>query len=796
MIISLNWLREWIKVDLDLPHLSDLLTTAGLEVSSISRVPEFSNKIRVAEIVSTTHLPGNNNLKICQVDVGQRRNVDIVCGASNVEVGCRVVAAMPGSSLPGGNSIRVADFNGQKSRGMLCSADDLNLDYSADNSAGVLILDSTAPTGNTLNDYLQVDDHIIDIDLTPNRGDCLSVQGIARELHALTGEKLIGPALKSVKATSKHIVQLEIQAPNDAPRYVGRVIDGIVSQSKTPDWMRERLRRCGLRSISTVVDITNYVMLELGQPLHAFDLKEIKEKIVVRRSRKGETLDLLDGKSIRLTPETLMIADVDKCIGMAGIMGGMSSGIDGQTTSIMLEAAYFRPGTIARKAREYGIQSEASYRFERKIDPAHQRTAIERATQLISAFVGGNPGPVFQEASESHMTTPIPITLRRSRLIKVLGHTIPDKRVKLILESLGMKVRILKSGWNVRPPSWRTDIEEEHDLVEEVVRVYGYDNVPTRDPKSVVAYTPDREASLTTDRLTDFLIDNDYQEIMTYSFVDPLIQKLVDPDSQGITLENPIASNMSVMRTSLWPGLLQALAVNYRRQWRRIRLFEAGNVFHGNINNRSEIKRIAGVVTGDACRRGWDSHVRAIDFYDVKGDVEGMFRLAAKAVKTEFKPALHPALHPGQSARITHGSQVVGWLGQLHPEIMKAFDLEQTVFIFELDAQCIAVRDLPAYSPTPKFPSVKRDLSITVDIAIPADDVREVILESGGTILNSIELFDVYQGAEIEKDKKSLSYGLTLKGTSRNLTEQDIEKVMEEILDSLKKKLGSKLRNK
>ena len=796
MIISLNWLREWIEVDLDLPQLSELLTNAGLEVGSISRVPDFSNKIRVAEIVSSLHLPGNSNLKICEVDVGQRRNVDIVCGASNVEVGSRVVAAMPGSSLPGGKLIRVADFGGQKSRGMLCSADDLDLDYSTDNSAGVLILDSNAPTGSTLNDYLQVDDHIIDIDLTPNRGDCLSIQGIARELHALTGKKLIGPSFKSVRATSKQIVQLEIRAPKDAPRYVGRVIDGIGSQSKTPDWMRERLRRCGLRSVGAIVDITNYVMLELGQPLHAFDLDEIKQKIVVRHSRKGETLNLLDGKAIQLTPETLIIADANKSLGMAGIMGGMRSGIDGQTTSIMLEAAYFRPSAIARKAREYGIQSEASYRFERKIDPVHQRTAIERATQLISAFVGGNPGPVFQELSESHMSSPMPITLRRARLIKMLGHTIPDKRVKFILESLGMRVRSLKAGWKVLPPSWRTDVEEEHDLVEEVVRVFGYDNVPTREPKSVIAYTPDRESSLTTDRLTDFLIDNDYQEIMTYSFVDPVIQKLVDPASRVITLENPIASNMSVMRTSLWPGLLQALAVNYRRQWRRVRLFEAGNVFHGNINNRTEIKRIAGVVTGDASRRGWDSHVRGVDFYDVKGDVEGIFRLAAKVLKTEFKPAVHPALHPGQSARITRGNQVVGWLGRLHPEVMKAFDLEQTVFIFELDTQCIAARDLPAYSPMPKFPSVNRDLSITVDIATPADEVREVIIGSGGTMLNSIELFDVYQGAGLEKNKKSLSYGLTLKGTSRNLTEQDIEKVMEEILDSLKKKLGSKLRDK
>ena len=796
MIISLNWLKEWIKVDIDLPHLCDLLTTAGLEVSSISRVQGFSNKIRVAEIVSTDNLPGNSSLKICRVDVGQSRNVDVVCGASNVEVGRRVVAAMPGSSLPGGKTIRIADFSGQKSRGMLCSADDLNLDYSTDNSAGVLELDSNAPTGNTLNDYLQIDDHIIDIDLTPNRGDCLSIQGIARELHALTGETISGPSLKSVKATSKHIVQVEIQAPRDAPRYVGRVIDGVVSQSKTPDWMRERLRRCGLRSIGSIVDITNYVMLELGQPLHAFDLKEIKEKIVVRHSRKSETLDLLDGKSIQLTPETLMIADVDKPIGMAGIMGGMNSSIDKQTTSIMLEAAYFRPGVIARKAREYGIQSEASFRFERKIDPVHQRTAIERATQLICASVGGNPGPVFQNASESHTTTPNPITLRRSRLIKVLGLTIPDNQVKFILESLGMRVRHLKSGWKVLPPSWRTDVEEEHDLVEEVVRIYGYHNVPTRDPISVIAYTPDRESSLTTERLTDFLIDNDYQEIMTYSFGDPLIQKLVDPDSRGITLENPIASNMSVMRTSLWPGLLQTLAANYRRQWRRIRLFEAGNVFHGSTNNRSEIKRIAGVVTGGASRRSWDSPVREVDFYDVKGDVEGMLKLSAKAVKTEFKPALHPALHPGQSARITHGKQVVGWLGRLHPDVTKRFDLDQTVFIFELDTQCIAVRDLPVYSPIQKLPSVNRDLSITVNVATPEHEVRKVIIESGGTILNSIELFDVYQGAAIEKDKKSLSYGLTLKGTSRNLTEQDVEKVMEEILDSLKNKMGSKLRDK
>ncbi len=791
MIISLNWLREWIDFDLDAQELASNLTTIGLEVGSVSRVSPISPKIKVGSIRSVRPHPESDRLKICEVDIGRSRALSVVCSAKNLRPEMCVAVATPGSRLPGGEIIRITEIAGFQSSGMLCSADELEL---SDGSEGILELDPDTEKGIELNHHLALDDYLIDIELTPNRGDCLSVRGVAREVAAMTRTRLQGPELNRVHPTIKVKVPLMIQTPQDAPRYVGRVIEGICPQGRAPDWIRERLRRSGLRSIDTMVDITNYVMLELGQPLHAFDREKITGKVVVRHSRRNESLELLDGKKIPLLSGTLLIADSKRPIGLAGIMGGLGSGIGPETTSVMLEAAYFRPGIIAAKARAYELQTEASFRFERTVDPELQRTAIERATRLLLDVSGGRPGPVFEELDKKALPKIISIPLRRERLRRMLGQDVPAGSVTTILRSLGMTVRSKAGGWTVRPPSYRVDVQAEHDLVEEVARINGYDAVPIRSPVNVVNWASRREAKIDPDRIVDYLVDCDYQEVMTYSFIDLGTQQLLDPGEKAIALVNPIASNMSVMRTSLLPGLLQCLTTNYRRQWRRIRLFEVGNVFHGSARKQRQISRVSGVITGDLARQQWDVPGRSVDFFDLKGHVEGLFKLTGQTLDGVLEAGQHPALHPAQSAKIFKKRKTIGWIGRLHPAVQKNFSIEQPVYVFELDLNALSIWNLPAFDAISRYPVVNRDLSLVVDKGVPASAVRQAIGISAGQMLTGVSLFDIYEGDGVEKGKKSLSYGLTLQASSRNLNDQDVERIIQRILDHLKHKLGCELR--
>ncbi len=791
MIISLNWLQEWIDFDLDPQELASKLTTIGLEVGSVSRVSPVSPKIKVGSIRSVRPHPESGKLKICKVDVGRSRTLSIVCSAKDLRPDMCVAVATPGSRLPSGEIIRITEIAGFKSSGMLCSADELELN---DGSDGILELDPDTTKGIALNHHLVLDDYLIDIELTPNRGDCLSVRGVAREVAAVTRTKLQGPELGRVQPTIKEKVPLMIQAPQDAPRYVGRVIEGISPQGRTPDWIRERLRRSGIRSIDTMVDITNYVMMELGQPLHAFDREKITGKVVVRHSRRNESLALLDGSNIPLVPGTLLIADSKRPIGLAGIMGGLGSGIGRETRSVMLEAAFFRPGIIAAKARAYDLQTEASYRFERTVDPDLQKTAIERATRLLLDVSGGSPGPVFEELDKKALPKIISIPLRRERLRRMLGQDVPARSVTRILRSLGMAVSSGTGGWKVTPPSYRVDVRAEHDLVEEVARINGYDSVPIRSPVNVVNWASRNETQIDPDRIVDYLVDCDYQEVMTYSFIDAGTQKLLDPEVRPIPLVNPIASNMSVMRTSLLPGLLQSLTTNYRRQWRRIRLFEVGNVFHGSARKQRQISRVAGVITGALAGQQWDAPGRTVDFFDVKGQVEGLFHLTGQTLDGVLEAEQHPALHPTQSARIFRKRRTIGWIGRLHPAVQMNFSIEQPVYVFELDLDALSIWNLPTFDAISRYPVVNRDLSLVVDKAVPAAAVRQAIDSSAGQMLTGVTLFDIYEGNGVEKGKKSLSFGLTLQASSRNLNDQDVERIIQRVLDYLKNKLGCELR--
>ncbi|GJL80481.1 MAG: phenylalanine--tRNA ligase beta subunit [marine bacterium B5-7] len=790
MLINETWLKSWVKTDIDVTDLSESLTLAGLEVAGVTRCESLSPQVVVGEIVAIENHPSSNKLTLCDVDIGKHRPLKVVCGAPNARVGVKSAMALIGAELPGKGKIAKARIQDIVSSGMLCSFAELGIDEDVD---GIAEFDSTAKNGVPVNDHLGLVDNVLDIELTPNRGDCLSVSGIAREVSTLTSTVVRGPKLKPYRATSGRKFSISIKVPEDCPRYVGRVIEGIRVDARTPDFIRERLRKCGLRPISLAVDITNYVMLELGQPMHAFDLDKLNRGIIVRHSRKGEEIDLLDGSHMEIPAGTLLIADYRGPIALAGIMGGADTAISGETTHILLESACFRPGAIAGRARAIGMHTDSSHRFERGVDPELQVTAIQRATELLVSAAGGSAGPVIDVVSKKDMPRRQDITLRRERLHSVLGIKIRDVEVERILNRLGMNVRALLKGWRVRPPSPRYDIEGEHDLIEEVARIYGYQNIPAVSPRAEPGHRNRTESRLTPDRFKHFLVDRDYREIISYSFVDPTDQARMDPGNDTITLKNPIASNMSVMRTTLWTGLITILASNYRRQHRRIRLFETGHVFLTESNQRIEKSRFGGAVTGPLMRNDWGDG-RLIDFFDVKGEIESLLAINGCREAFSFLPGRHPALHPGQCARITRSGKTIGWLGRMHPILQKEYGLDQPVYLFEMEMKGLIESSVPEYEPISKFPATRRDLSIVVDQSVSASRLRDTINSSGGKRLVDVELFDIYQGKGVPDGQRSLSYTLTLQDSSRNLTDEDIEEVTRRILNAVEKRTGGKLR--
>ncbi len=792
MLVSQDWLHDWVKTDLEPQQLADSLSLAGLEVGGIQEFHPLSPKIVVGEILAAESHPRAEKLRICSVAVGRTRALKIVCGAPNARVGLKSPVALIGAELPGGIRITKTRIRDIVSSGMLCSSAELGL---GDDAAGILELDADATTGESLNQYLKLEDRVLDIDLTPNRGDCLCISGISREVATLHGAQRKVPRLKAVQALSRSRLPIDIEAPEDCPRYVGRVIQGIDISAKTPDWIRERLRKSGLRGISLAVDITNYVMLELGQPMHAFDLDRIQRGIVVRHAREGEEMDLLDGSHAKIESGTLLIADHKGPVALAGIMGGADTAISDQTRNILLESACFRPGAIAGRARTLGMQTDASHRFERGVDPQLQIIAIHRATELLIAAAGGTPGPVLDECSKTHLPKRHEITLRRERLSLMLGITVSDRKVEKILTLLGMSVRALRKGWRVKPPSHRSDIEGEHDLIEEVARIFGYDNIPEVSPRAEPGRGLRHESLLPQHRFKAFLVDHDYREVITYSFVDPKLQRMLEPKLSGITLKNPIASNMAVMRNSLWPGLITAFGENYRRQQRRIRLFETGHVFLTKKAMRKESARIGGIVSGPLARNDWSGNSRYYDFYDIKADVEGLLTLGGCREKFSFVAANHPALHPGQTARIKRGSASIGWLGALHPGLQREMEIDQPVFLFELELESLAESRVPSFAAVSKFPATTRDLSIVIENGVDAGQLQSVIQKSAGKLLMDLELFDIYQGKGVPAGHKSLSYTLTLQDSSSNLTDAEIEEAISRILTAIENRVGGKLRS-
>jgi len=791
MKFSEKWLREWIDPPVSTSELVEHLTMAGLEVDSVERLDAGIEGLVVGEVVSVANHPDADKLRVCRVNAGQGEDLQVVCGAPNVRAGGKYPLATVGARLPGDVIIRKSRLRGVESHGMLCSARELGL---GDAHQGLLELSHDAPAGADIRTVLGLDDTIIEVDLTPNRGDCLGIEGIAREVGALTGSPVTPVEIAAVPPVTAESFPVVIQASQACPRYLGRVIRGIDLTVATPRWMQERLSRGGLRAIDPVVDVTNYVLLELGQPMHAFDLAQLAGRVVVRYAHANEQLTLLDERTVTLDTETLLIADDEKPLAIAGVMGGMHSGVSEATRDIFLECAYFAPEVIAGCARKYAMQTDSAHRFERGVDPGLQQRAMERATGLLLAIVGGEPGPVGEYCSPPHLPQRSPITLARARIERLLGLDPEPSVVTDILARLGMTVNAAEDGWQVTPPSYRFDIAIEADLIEEIARVSGYDKLPSQAPVGVLEMHPCREAELGVERVAQALVDCGYQEAITYSFVDPDWQEVLNPGRSPIVLANPISSEMSVMRTSLWPGLLKTAQYNLNRQTSRLRIFEYGLRFYSERNEIKQENVFAGVLTGDREPEHWSGKRGPIDFFDARNDVEALLALTGRAAEYRIVRGEHPALHPGQCARLLHGDREIGWLGRLHPAVAARFDLASDTYLFELEYAALRNGASVRFQELSRYPSIRRDLAIVTDAAVTASDLLAEVRASAGALLKDIVLFDVYQGKGIESGRKSVAFGLILQDSSRTLTDADVEVVVSRVTESLNKKFGAALR--
>lgn len=792
MKISDVWLKEWVRPTVDLPTLVEQLTMAGLEVDATEPLGQGLDNVVVAEIIAAEQHPDADKLRVCQVQAGEEQ-FQIVCGAPNARVGIKVPLAKIGAKLPGDFKIKKAKLRGVESRGMLCAQTELQL---GDDDDGLWELPADAAHGTPLAEFLGLPDTVIDIDLTPNRSDCLSVAGVAREVGVLNRCELTPPEVPTLTATIDDRFAVSVDAPADCPRYMGRVIRNVDLKRTTPVWMQERLRRAGMRSLDPAVDVTNYVMLELGQPLHAFDLATLSQGIKVRKAVEGEKITLLDGQELTLNADSLLIADLEKPLALAGIMGGEGSGVSDSTTDIFLEAAFFAPLPIAGRARAFGLHTESSHRFERGVDPGLAAVAIERATQLLIDIVGGEPGPVTEAVSEPDLPATAVIALRRASIPRLLGFELADSEVEDILTRLGLRLEAASEGWKVTVPSARFDISIEADLLEELARIYGYNNLPTRELVSKQQFTVKAEGQRGKQSLRQSLVDRGYQEVITYSFIDPEWQSLFQPEQPAVALQNPIASDMAVMRTSLLPALVRTLDYNVKRQQSRLQMFETGQRFVTAADGSlAQTETLAILAYGTRLTEAWANSRDKIDFYDLKGDFEGILAALSDKTDVRFEAGEHSAMHPGQCAQIVFGERCVGHIGALHPRISASKNLPQGIYLLEADLDVLLETGVPSYEKISKFPEVRRDLAIIIKGEIPASDIVSAVREIAGPQLVKTTVFDVYTGKGIPEGEKSLGLGLTLQDHSRTLTEEDVNECIDRIVAHLTSKFGATLRN-
>jgi phenylalanyl-tRNA synthetase beta chain len=783
MQFSESWLRTFVNPSLSSEELSHLLTMAGLEVEEMTPVAPAFEKVVVAQVLSKEKHPDADRLNVLSVNVGQAEPLTIVCGAQNVTVGMKAPCALVGAKLPG-IEIKQAKVRGVASFGMMCSDKELGL---AEESAGLLELAADAVVGQSIREHLDLDDHLITLKLTPNRSDCLSLHGIAREVAALTGAPLQAIPHPSFKQAGAQTRQVKVTAAAACPRYSGRVIAGVNAAAVTPAWMVKRLERCGLRSISALVDVTNYVLLELGQPLHAFDLNKLNGDIEVRFARAGESLRLLNEQLVELQQDMLVIADGKGPVALAGVMGGADSAVDASTTDIFLESAFFVPSVIVGKSRRLGFGSDSSFRFERGVDFAATQAALDRATQLILDICGGQAGAVTETLGE--MPARPAVKLRPSRVLRVLGVALQADEIAQILTRLGMAFQQYDDEFSVTPPSYRFDISIEEDLIEEIARVHGYENIQPAPIRARMSILPQVEAERPLAKVRQVMVLREYQEAINYAFVDAGWERDLCGNLAPIALKNPIASQMSVMRSSLLGGLLASLRTNLARRQSRVRLFEVGGCFAGEAGSYTQHERLAGLAYGGALSEQWSSAARNVDFYDVKGDVEALF--APRSLT--FQAAPHPASHPGRSARILLDGRAIGWIGELHPQWQQQYELAQAVVWFEVELAALTQGGVPRLADISRFPPVRRDLALLVDENLPVAALLDAMRSENAPNVVELALFDLYRGKGVEHGKKSLAFRVLLQDTQKTLTDNEIEKSMLRLVAALQRQ-GAQLR--
>jgi phenylalanyl-tRNA synthetase beta chain len=793
MKFSEQWLREWVSPQLNTQAVADQITMAGLEVDAVEPVAAAFNGVVVAEVLTKEPHPDADKLNVCTVNDGSAEPVQVVCGAPNVAIGQKVPFAQVGGVLPGDFKIKKAKLRGVESRGMICSESELGL--VDETSPGIFVLPPNAPTGEDFRVYMGLDDSTIDVDLTPNRGDCLSLKGLAREVGVLNRLAVAGPSFERVVAAFDDTFPVSIEAPEHCPRYIGRLIRGVNVSAMTPLWMVERLRRSGIRSIDPVVDVTNYVMLELGQPLHAFDRDNLHGEIVVRLAKEGESITLLDGQDVDLRSETLLIADQNGPLAIAGVMGGENSGVSANTQTIFLESAFFTPLAIAGQARSYGLHTDASHRFERGVDPDLTAVAIERATRLLLEICGGDAGPLKEVKSDANLPDIRRINFRAKRLRGALSKSLPQHEVTDILQRLGLKVDATEQGWDVEVPSWRFDIAIEEDLIEEVARIHGYNNLPVRRPAARLALRANDESRVTQSQLRHQMVARGYQEAVTYSFVAPELQATLLPKAVSPILANPISADLSVMRASLFPGLVRALEHNLNRQQTRVRLFETGLVFNGHLDSLSQTPMMGAIACGTRYPEGWAGGRDEIDFYDLKGDLESLMGLGGNSHAWRVEPAAHPSLHPGQCAKVFYNNHEAGWIGTLHPQIRAKLGLKVDAVMFEVRLDALSEGAIPAFEPLSRQPEVRRDLAFIVDETVSVQALLDVARKQAGEHVKQVKLFDVYAGKGVAEGHKSIALGLTWQHPSRTLNDDEINQLVNAIVAQVCSEFSAELRS-
>ncbi len=790
MKFSESWLRTFVDPKLSGAEFSHLLTMAGLEVEEEDTVAPPFNDVIVAQVLEVVKHPDADRLNVCKVDIGAAAPQQIVCGAPNVAAGLKVPCALPGAKLPGDFTIKVAKVRGVESSGMLCSAKELGI---AEDASGLLVLPADAPVGQGIREYLDLDDRLLTLKLTPNRADCLSLTGIAREVAALTGAPARYPEVGEAPVTIETRRDIRLEAPHACPRYCGRVIAGVDARAPTPLWMQRRLERSGIRPISALVDITNYVMLELGQPLHAFDNARLEGAIVPRMARAGEQILLLNEQTLTLEDDVLLIADDRRPVAMGGIMGGEESGITLETRELFLEAAFFAPGAIAGRARRYGFVSDASHRFERGVDFGGTRRALERATRLVLEICGGQAGPVSE--AQAALPERTPVRLRPSRVARVLGLAFDSARIAELFTRLGLTFVREGEDFVVTPPSYRFDIEIEEDLIEEIARLHGYDNIPAPAPQGALSMLPQTEDARPLARIRRIVAGRGYQEVVNFAFVEEAWETDFGGNAAPIRLANPIASQLAVMRSTLIGGLVANVATNLKRRQNRVRVFETGRCFtraaaSGPVAGFRQPWMLAALAYGSALPEQWGAPARNVDFFDVKGDLEALLAPA----ELRFEPATHPALHPGRSARVLIDGAPAGFLGELHPQWVQKYDLPLAPVLFELELDPLTRARLPQYAEVSRQPPAIRDLAIVVPHETSLQALIDGMTANRPALVQDIRLFDLYTGKGVGTGKKSLAFRIVMQDTQRTLQDAEVDAAMQQLVAYLQQAFAAQLR--